>query len=124
MSRDCHILLCDVTAHEPFTRTQRKHSFLYFSVRVFRAWPRDDVLLLLPVGTCLRSCCLAMGMHVTILNVLRKSAMEKGCRFSFYAFTFKNSIKLNVSRCGSRNSIVALRKISAGATASSSLMRM
>jgi hypothetical protein len=34
---------------------------------VFRAWPRDDVLLFLHVGTCLQSCDLAMGIHVTLL---------------------------------------------------------
>jgi hypothetical protein len=47
-------------------RTQRKHSFPYFCVAVFRVWPRDDVFLLLLVGICLRSCGLAMGVQVTI----------------------------------------------------------
>jgi hypothetical protein len=60
MSRDRYLLLCDSP------RTQRKHSFPYCCVRVFRAWPRDEVLLLLRVGTCLLSCGLAIGSHITI----------------------------------------------------------
>jgi hypothetical protein len=59
MSRDHHPPLRDVTA-------DTENSHLYCSVRVFRAWPRDDVLLLLRVGACLQSCGLEMGIHVTI----------------------------------------------------------
>jgi hypothetical protein len=43
-----------------------KQSLLYCRVRIFRAWPTDNVILL-RVGTCLLSCGLAMGIHVTML---------------------------------------------------------
>jgi hypothetical protein len=61
-TRHVTVTYCCVTP----PRTQGKHSFLYCCVRVFRALPRDDVLLLLRVRTCLRSCGLAMGIHITI----------------------------------------------------------
>jgi hypothetical protein len=60
---------CHVTATYSYVtppRRQRKHSFPYCCARVFRAWPGDDVLLLLRVGTCWQSCGLEMGIHVTI----------------------------------------------------------
>jgi hypothetical protein len=61
MSRD-HQPLSDVTADTA------KHGLLYSCVRVFRAWPGDDVPLLLRVGTCLRCCGLVIRIHVTILS--------------------------------------------------------
>jgi hypothetical protein len=48
-------------------QTQGKHFFPCCWLRVFRGWSRNDVLLLLHVETCLRSCVLAMVNHVTIL---------------------------------------------------------
>jgi hypothetical protein len=66
----CYALLCDVTVHAPVARTKRKHSFPYCCLCVCRAWPRDDILLLLRVGICLGSCDLAMGIHVTIFTGL------------------------------------------------------
>jgi hypothetical protein len=56
----------EVTALASAERTHRKHSFLYCCVLIFRAWPRDDVLQFLHAWTCLRSCCPAMCIHVTI----------------------------------------------------------
>jgi hypothetical protein len=57
MSRDHQPPLPDVTVDTESTA----------SSIVACSWPRDVVFLLLRVGTYLRSCGLAMGIHVTIL---------------------------------------------------------
>jgi hypothetical protein len=57
-------------------RTQRKHSFTYCCVPVFRAWPRNDVLLLLRVGTCLRSYGLAMVFTVQYESVYNGTCIK------------------------------------------------
>jgi hypothetical protein len=60
----CHVTAtcCDLTS----PRTHGKHIFPQCCLRVFRAWPRDDVLILLRVGTCLWSYRLAIRIHVTL----------------------------------------------------------
>jgi hypothetical protein len=68
ISRDRYLPLCDVTTDT------KKHSFPYCCVRLFRAWLRDDVHLLLRFGICLQSCGLAMGIHVTILIYFRMNS--------------------------------------------------
>jgi hypothetical protein len=67
----CHVTLCtvyDVTAHAPVALTVNKNSFLYCCEHVFRMWSKNDFLLLLRLGTCLRSRCLEMGIHITLFD--------------------------------------------------------
>jgi hypothetical protein len=67
MSRDHHPPLRDVTA-------DTENSLLYCCMRVFRAWPREDVLLLLRVRTCLRSC--GLNGHSRYNIVLNTAHLE------------------------------------------------
>jgi hypothetical protein len=68
VSRDCYaasllecwldvitVHYCDISAHAPIAQTKRKHTFPTCCVHIFWVWTRDDVLLLLHVGTCLQS---------------------------------------------------------------------
>jgi hypothetical protein len=76
-------------------RDYEKNS-LFRCVRLSRAWPRDDVLLLLLVGTCLRSCCLAMRWHVTVLvcshACVCEFVLDRCCLYSIEGFNLMKII--------------------------------
>jgi hypothetical protein len=67
MSRDRYLLLCDATAG----RNKTEFPLLLRARSSILAWFKYDVLPLLHVGICLRSCGLAMGIHVTIRKQLQ-----------------------------------------------------
>jgi hypothetical protein len=87
------VIYCCVTS----PRTQRKHSFPYCCVPVFRAWPRDDVLLFLLVGTSLRSHGLTMGIHVTVCWE-REIIVFNGFIIKKVIFVWNRGVQRNIGR--------------------------